>query len=99
MMTTYCLIGSNGRIVEEIDSDLTTAEMWYNYTDGANIAGVLPKDNLPPDINPKPTEAPPAPSGCEGYEEGLQMDRILSTGSEALLDPIHDVGGGEDNEE
>ena len=97
-MTTFCLIGSNGRVIEEIESDQSTAEMWYNYADGANIAGVLPKDKLPSDINPKPTGAPPAASGCEGYEEGLQMDRILSTGPQARLDPIHDVGGSEDNE-
>jgi hypothetical protein len=98
-MTTYCLIGSNGRVIEEIESDQTPAEMWYQYTDGANIAGVLPKDKLPPEMNPKPTGAPPAPSGCEGYEEGLPMDRILSEGSHALLDPINHVRGAEDNEE
>jgi hypothetical protein len=98
-MTTYCLIGSNGRIIEEIESNQSPAEMWYNYADGANIAGVLPKDKLPPDINPEVTGASPEPSGCEGYEEGLQMDRILSEGSQAFLDPIHSVSGGEDNEE
>lgn len=98
-MTTYCLIGSNGRIIEEFESEESEADLWYKYADGANISGVLPKDKLPADINPKPTGAPPAPSGCEGYEEGLPMDRILSEGSEASLDPLYDVSGGEEYEE
>ena len=98
-MTTYCLIGSNGRIIEEFESDKSVAQLWYEHTDGANIAGVLPKDKLPANINPKPTGAPPAPSGCEGYEEGLPMDRILSDGPQTALEPIVGVGGSEDNKE
>lgn len=98
-MTTYCLIGSNGRVIEEIESDQSVTELWYQYADGANISGVLPKDKLPADINPKPTGAPPAPSGCEGYEEGLPMDRILSEGSETRLEPIIGISGREDREE
>ena len=95
-MTLYCLIGSNGRIIEEIESELTPAQMWYQYTDGANIAGVLPKDQLPEGINPKVTGAPPAPSGCEGYEEGIPMDRILSDSPQS---PLSGIGRGEDNEQ
>lgn len=81
-MTVYCLIGANGRVLDEIESEKTVPELWYEFADGTRIAGVLPKDKLPPDINKEPIGMPnpyaECAGGCSGYEEGVPLDKVLS---------------------
>lgn len=75
-MTRYSLIGAGGRVAREVESDETQEEMEYQYINGTSVQGVIPRDELPEGMSPIPVQQ--TPSGCEGYEEGFQSDRILT---------------------